>query len=419
MHSPADSRRAELAATVRRLALNTPVVDIHTHLYDPAFGPLLLWGLDEQLVYHYLVAEAFRVHDVAFDAFWKLPKTEQASLVWRSLFTDRSPVSEATRGVLTSLHRLGLDPRRQDLPALRRWFAEWKVEDFVSRCLDLAGVRTVFMTNSPFDDVERPVWEAGFPRDSRFEAALRIDPLLVNWPEAGQRLRDWRYIDNCDLTQKTVDGARRFLADWARRIQARYVMVSLPPTFRYPDDGETARLVDRVVLPFCRESGLPFALMLGVERAVNPALQLAGDGVGRSDLSALRQLCAAHPDVRFLATVLSRENQHQLCVLARKFRNLHIFGCWWFTNVPSIIDEMTRQRMELLGLSFTPQHSDSRVLDQLLYKWEHSRQVIADVLVDKYLDLAAVGWWPSESEIRRDISELYGGAFLRFCGLPI
>ena len=180
MHSPADSRRAELASTVRRLALQTPLVDIHTHLYDPAFGSLLLWGLDEQLVYHYLVAEAFRVHDLPFEAFWRLPKSDQADLVWRMLFTDRSPLSEAARGVLTSLHRLGLDPRRQDLPALRRWFAGWKVEDFVTRCLDLAGVRTVFMTNSPFDDLERPRWEEGFARDPRFQAALRIDPLLVN-----------------------------------------------------------------------------------------------------------------------------------------------------------------------------------------------------------------------------------------------
>jgi hypothetical protein len=143
MHPPADSRRAELAASVRRIVLQTPLVDIHTHLYDPAFGPLLLWGLDEQLVYHYLVAEAFRLHDLPCETFWSLPKPAQADLVWRSLFTDRSPLSEAARGVLTSLQRLGLDPRRQDLPALRKWFAQWKVEDFITRCMDLAGVQSI------------------------------------------------------------------------------------------------------------------------------------------------------------------------------------------------------------------------------------------------------------------------------------
>src|ERR1035438_7080410 len=32
------------------------------------------------------------------------------------------PVSEACRGVLTTLNALGLDVKKRDLPALRRWF---------------------------------------------------------------------------------------------------------------------------------------------------------------------------------------------------------------------------------------------------------------------------------------------------------
>ena len=35
-------------------------------------------------------------------------------------------------------------------------------------------------------------------------------------------------------------------------------------------------------------------------------------------------------------------------------------------------------RIELLGTSFIPQHSDARVLDQLIYKWDHSRQIIGE-----------------------------------------
>jgi len=44
--------------------------------------------------------------------------------------------------------------------------------------------------------------------------------------------------------------------------------------------------------------------------------------------------------------MLARENQHALCIAARKFRNLHVFGCWWFLNNPSIIEEMTRMLLE-------------------------------------------------------------------------
>jgi len=114
--------------------------------------------------------------------------------------------------------------------------------------------------------------------------------------------------------------------------------------------------------------------------------------------------------------MLSRENQHELCVTARKFRNLHIFGCWWFTNVPTLIEEMTRMRLELVGMSITPQHSDARVLDQIIYKWEHSRKIIAKVLTDKYADLIDTGWEPTPEEMERDVKALFGGEFMRFCG---
>ena len=42
-----------LPARVSRIVQATPVHDIHTHLYDPAQGEMLLWGIDELLVYHY------------------------------------------------------------------------------------------------------------------------------------------------------------------------------------------------------------------------------------------------------------------------------------------------------------------------------------------------------------------------------
>jgi hypothetical protein len=271
------------------------------------------------------------------------------------------------------------------------------------------------MTNSPFDDLERPVWEKGLHRDERFLAALRVDPLVVAWGDTAPRLKQWGYDVGASLTEKTLQEVRRFLAEWTRRIRARYLMVSLGPDFEFPSDQFSARLLEKAVLPHCREHGLPMALMIGVKRAVNPALGLAGDGVGLSKLVALQNLCNAFPDNRFLVTVLARENQHELCILARKFRNLHVFGCWWFTNVPTLIEEITRLRLELIGLSMTPQHSDARVLDQLIYKWQHSRRVIARVLVEKYADLAETGWEPSRAEVQRDVQNLFGGAFERFC----
>jgi hypothetical protein len=403
-----------LQTRVSRIVQATPVHDIHTHLYDPAQGEMLLWGIDELLVYHYLVSEASRQMTVPLERFWSASKQEQAAYVWEALFTEHSPISEACRGVLTTLNLLGIDPRKNDLKNLRSWYASQNPQDFINRILEKANIASICMTNSPFDPIERPTWDRGFQRDPRFVAALRIDPLLVAWPETSVWLRDQGYAVSRELTPQTLGEVRRFLGDWTQRIDSRYCMVSLPPSFAWPADTEIARLIDGAVLPHCRDQGQAFALMMGVKRAVNPRLRMAGDGVGLADLNALQALCAAHPENRFVVTCLARENQHELVVLARKFPNLHPFGCWWFTNTPQLIREITTMRLELLGTSFTPQHSDARVLDQVLYKWQHSRSILAEALTEKYTATAAAGWEVTDPEIQRDVTELLGGGFQRF-----
>src|SRR5204863_9459182 len=125
------------------------------------------------------------------------------------------------------------------------------------------------------------------------------------------------------------------------------------------------------------------------------------DGVGKADIRQIERMCADNPDTRFLVTVLSRENQHELCVSARKFSNLMPFGCWWFLNNPSIIAEITAERLELLGASFIPQHSDARILEQLIYKWSHSRRVIGECLSASYLDLLRTGYPLTAERIAR------------------
>ena len=116
----------------------------------------------------------------------------------------------------------------------------------------------------------------------------------------------------------------------------------------------------------CEERNLPLALKIGAHRGVNPDLLSAGDGMIFADAGTLARLCSKFPKVRFLATFLSKSNQHEAIVLASKFRNLHLYGCWWYCNNPSIIEEITRMRVEMLGTSFTAQHSDARVMDQLM-----------------------------------------------------
>lgn len=53
------------------------------------------------------------------------------------------------------------------------------------------------------------------------------------------------------------------------------------------------------------------------------------------------------------------------------------------------------------------QHSDARVLGQIIYKWPYARRVFADGLKQKYLALAATGWAFTPHEIQSVISPAF------------
>ena len=316
--------------------------------------------------------------------------------------------------MLTVLEKLGLDVAGRNLDDIRNYFNKLEVEKYVDTVFDISGVESVVMTNDPFDEAERKTWLGGLEADARFKAALRIDPLLNSWEKSRMKLKEWGYEVNEELDRTTLREIRRFLADWIDRMDALYMAVSLPPSFRIPDDTARSKIIEECIVPVSGEKNAPFAMMIGVKKLVNPQLKLAGDGVGKGDIGSVEYLCSKYPKNKFMVTMLARENQHELCVIARKFRNLLVFGCWWFLNNPSLIEEMTRMRFELLGLNVILQHSDCRVLDQLIYKWAHSRKIFADVLHDKYSDLLATGWIIREDEIVRDVAKLFGGNFRDF-----
>lgn len=401
------------------------VIDLHTHLLPPSHGALCLWGIDEILTYHYLVAEFFMTAPPALtpDAFYAKTKKEQADLIWDSLFIERSPISEACRGVITILRALGLETElyARDLDAIRTFFSKYRddgvegSEEYSSIVFKKAGVNYAVMTNVPFSPLESQHWRPKpKPYSSNFRSALRVDPLLKGDSKAIETALKASGYSN------TLEGARQYLRDWCDIMKPEYMMASTPHDFVLPEDrgsivkglavglnedamkqpfafvdvsqngcdpdcdggdegmasviNENSDFLTHVLMKVCEERDLPIALKIGAHRRVNPALMDAGDGlVAFADANMLARLCTKFPKVRFLATFLSKNNQQEACVLATKFRNLHIYGCWWFNNQPSIIEEITKMRVEMLGTAFTAQHSDSRVLDQLIYKWSHSR----------------------------------------------
>ena len=405
---------SELDVSVEDVLARTPFIDVHTHLFPPGFGTFARSGIDDLLTYHYLEAELFRASPIRPEQYWSQTPAQRADLVWQTLFVEQTPLSEATRGVVSVLHRLGLNPAAPSLAPLREFFRDQHAADHAQRVFRLAGISTVVMTNDPLDADEMAEWDRAREADDRFQTALRLDRILNDWEEHHPLLTARGYDVSVDPDQATLSSVRRFLVAWAQRFKPRYMAVSLPDTFDFPRHDLRTTLLSGAVLPACRDIGLPLSLMIGVRRQVNPALRLAGDASGRADLRAVATLCAQFPDNRFMVSVLSRENQHELCVYARKFANLLPFGCWWFLNNPSIVAEIIAERLEMLGTSFIPQHSDARVLEQLLYKWDNTRRILAPILANTYKLLAASGRPITRDDIERDVTKLFRTNFERW-----
>src|SRR6185369_1292372 len=186
--TPAETSIDNLLEIVRNEIETVSIFDMHTHLFMPALGSLVLTGIDDILTYHYLEAEFFRVSGRTPDSYWALSKAERADDIWHHLFVERAPLSEAARSVITILRAFDLPTDSSGLREARAFFAARDPIRHVQDVLDKAGVSEVVMTNDPLDQQEAPLWLQEPERDQRFHSALRLDRILCSWPEQYQTL---------------------------------------------------------------------------------------------------------------------------------------------------------------------------------------------------------------------------------------
>ena len=408
----------QIRSAVDAALASTPFIDVHTHLFKPSLGGIGLWGIDELITYHYLEAELFRSSSVTPAEYFNLSKEQKADLIWRTLFVENAPVSEATRGVVAVLHAFDLPTSGSDLKKAREFFAAAGLSRaYRGRVQAGRDQRSGDDQRSSRSGGGSDVGEgrAG-PSAVSSGAASRSHPEQVAGALAGaseQGLQGGRKprrqfgLRGAALPRR-VDETDEVRSTWP---------CSLPDTFAFPENSVRAKLLAEAVLPVCREYDVPLSLMIGVRYQVNPTLRLAGDGVGKADLRALERLCCEFPGNRFLSSVLSRENQHELTVYARKFSNLMLFGCWWFLNNPSVVEEITRERLEMMGTTFIPQHSDARVLEQVIYKWRNTRRTMAPILANTYSLLSEDGRAVNVGDIQQDVKRLFRTNFERWACL--
>ena len=331
---------------------------------------------------------------------------------------------------------LGLDDvlDSRDLSSARAWFAK-RLEDPAAHMVDVlrrANVKYCVMTNEPFRADQAALWLEGRTVPDQLKAALRVDPVLAG---------DWDAVQAAITARghpPSPAGLYAFLQQFVDVMSPVYLMASTPAGFTV-DAAAVAACVSAppgtrvvpaaesmppetmlgVTLRLAADTGLAVAIKVGAVRGANPQLGAGGDSVEVCNLSWLAALCGSLPQQKFLVTVLSTENQHELCVMARTFPNLHVYGCWWYCNLPNVVEEVTTTRVQLLGTQFTAQHSDARVFEQLLYKFSHARTSIARVLTKSYAATLRSGWRLRVSDVWRDVEQLFGGSYEAFLGAKV
>lgn len=391
---------ANVGQIARVILDNAPILDIHTHLFPPQHQKFYLSGADDLLTYHYLTVECLTVSGIAPKKFFALSKSKRAEVVWDILFRANTPFSEATKGVVTILKFLGIEPGSCPYSEIKRAIDSSRLSD--EELLSRLNIERLIMTNDPCDKDEWSLFERSDWNRERYGAALRLDTLLLNPRAAALSLARLGLIRSAEFIE--ISEFQTLLDRWAELSRPEYIALSL--------DGVQLRhlLSNKLfldgLLPWLIKNCMPLALMVGVKRQVNPDYQLGGDGLGTDGLLEIEQLARSCPELRILITHLHHDAHHALTVLVRKLPNLKLFGFWWFNNQPSLVRQTLRMRFDLLGFGFVPQHSDARVLEQLIFKWGHFKDQLHDALVERYQELIFSGWDVTEDAIRRDIATL-------------
>lgn len=281
--------------------------------------------------------------------------------------------------------------------------------DWEDQVLQKSGIERVFLTND-FDD---PL--SGFDTN-RYIPCLRTDDLVFHLPKAKtlerlQTATDVSLSDAKSLRESIGKLFAHFVANGAKACA-----ISIPPDFAPQEvsDAEADPLLGKVlrseelssceadqlsqfvfwtITQFCADHGLPFDLMIGVNRSVYPGGVFQGQDLfdKRTSLIAYGDLFNAFPGVTFPISVLASTSNQELVSYAWIFPNVVTNGHWWYSNIPTYIEMDCRSRLE--AVPQTKQigyYSDMYKLEFALPKFAMYRRVLARVLANDFV--VARGW---------------------------
>jgi glucuronate isomerase len=411
------------------------LIDPHTHINPHAPASSTLADL---LGYHYYT-------ELAHSAGMPKSQIEEDGIspkeLVRRLVGNLQPIENtANYRWLIEICRVffGFDGDRIDLSNWESLYdsAESKMAsaDWAQMVLDQSNVQSVFLTND-FDDELK-----GFDTDT-YIPCLRTDDLVFHLPKTSvqQRLAGCTGIElNGSLGSLRSSLHQRFEHFVGRG--ARACAISIPPAFvpAPVSDGRAATALTQVLkqgeladpshkdalsrrvfwmlAELCDEFGLPFDLMIGVNRGVYPGGVYQGQDLydSRVSLTQYRELFNAFPDVKFPISVLASVTNQELVSHAWIFPNVITNGHWWYSNTPSFIARDAMARLEAVPQNKQiAYYSDAYKLEFVWPKFDMYRQVLADLLADHFV--ARCGWSEERAVelgrriLRDNVDEIFPG----------
>lgn len=310
--------------------------------------------------------------------------------------------------------------------------------DWENEVLKRSKVEKIFLTNDFDDPLE------GFDTN-RYVPCLRTDDLVfkLHQPEVRERLAKATGVEVGDAD--SLRAAVRKLFEHFTAKGAKACAISLPPDFepwnplelsvfsgesptvkaedakrsrgvidailetgRHPDDvfdfayGDAAsdvipephadpplpQFVFWTLAEHCREFGLPFDLMIGVNRKVYPGGVYQGQDLydSRTSLAQYADLFNAFPEVTFPISVLAPTSNQELVSYAWIFPNVVTNGHWWYSNIPCHIANDLRARLQ--AVPKTKQigyYSDAYKLEFIQPKFAMYKRILADTLFEEFV----------------------------------
>ena len=398
-----DSARDSIYEAIASIRL----IDPHTHInpHAPASNTLA-----DLLGYHYYT-------ELAHSAGMPKAKIEEDGIshreLVRRLVSNLSPIENTAqyRWLIEICRKFfGFTGERLDESNWEEVYeaseAQMKLAEWPQMVLDQSNVEAVFLTNDFDDQLD------GFDSDT-YIPCLRTDDLVfhLSKPQTQERLAACTGIDLDGSLGKLRESLRQRF-DYFVQHGARACAISLPPDFSPTrvSDGRASTALNEVLLngamadqahqtalsrrvfwtlaELCDEYGLPFDLMIGVNRGVYADGVFQGQDLYDSRVSLIqyRELFNAFPQVKFPISVLASVTNQELVSYAWIFPNVITNGHWWYSNTPSFISRDASARLE--AVPQTKQiayYSDAYKLEFVWPKFDMYRQILADILTNHFV----------------------------------